>query len=207
MSERDEKLSALMDNALEHREVGEYLQDLKRDALADAERLQRYQIIRDVIRDDLSQISMLDISAAVQRAVELEPETDTAPQIKPVASWFNLAAWSKPLTGMAIAASVAMVTVVAVRTVNTGEQDIGAPALVEANGAGNAANSAVVTPINPAIAQHVRAASTDAGRQSALRNHQLSEYMLNHSGYAGQTSVQGMIPYVRVVNFETEAKR
>lgn len=31
--------------------------------------------------------------------------------------------------------------------------------------------------------------------------------MLNHSGYAGQTSVQGMIPYVRVVNFETEAKR
>ena len=35
MSERDEKLSALMDNALEHREVGEYLQDLKRDALAE----------------------------------------------------------------------------------------------------------------------------------------------------------------------------
>lgn len=206
MSDREEKLSALLDNALNAREVDDYLQDLKRDPLADAERMRRYRLIRDVMRDDLSQVSMMDISAAVHRAIEQESEFESTP-VKPVAAWFNLSAWIKPLSGMAIAASVAMVTVVTVRTVGTGNDDASVQAIAENGKASAIDTSAPVIPVNPVIAQHVRAASTDAANDALLRNRQLSEYMMNHSGYAGQTSVQGMIPYVRVVSFDAEAKR
>ena len=200
MSEKDERLSALLDNALDRKELNDFMQDLKRDPLDDAERMQRYQIISDVMRDELSEISLMDISAAVHRAVENE---DMAPasKHKSTVKWFNFPALVKPLTGMAIAASVAMVTVVAVRTVSTeGESETGLQAVAEVS-------QQPITPVNPAIAQHVRAASTEASPQSRAGNSQLNEYILNHAGYAGQASVSGMMPYVPVGSFDAEAKR
>jgi sigma-E factor negative regulatory protein RseA len=203
MSEKDEKLSALIDNALDRKELDAYLGDLKRDPLADAERLQRYRMIGDVLRDEMSEASLMDISAAVHRAVDQE----TTPEVVPVsARLFNFPALVKPLTGMAIAASVAMVTVVAVRTVSTDSPDT-VRAVASAQKPAANEQLARVTPVNPVIAQHVRAASTDAGQSRQLRNRQLSEYMMNHSGYAGQTTVQGMMPYARVVGFEAETRR
>ena len=198
MNERDEKLSALLDNALDRKELTEFMQDLKRDPVGDGERIQRYRIISDVMRDELSEASLIDVSAAVHRAIDQEQPLHVSAR-KSSVSWWRFPALVKPLTGMAIAASVAMVTVVAVRTVNTdAENPVQAVAEV---------GQQPITPVNPAIAQHVRAASTDASQQARLRNSQLSEYMMNHSGYAGQASVSGMMPYVRVIGFDAETKR
>jgi len=199
MSERDERLSALVDNALDSRELNEFMQDLKRDPVEDAERMQRYRIIRDVMADDLSEVSLMDISAAVQRVIEQEDALQVTVD-RPSARLFNFPALAKPLTGMAIAASVAMVTVVAVRTVNVDSES--EPVQAVAN-----VNQQPITPINPAIAQQVRAASTNASQLTRLRSSQLSEYMMNHSGYAGQASVPGMMPYVRVIGFDAETRR
>lgn len=199
MSERDEKLSALLDNALDRKELNRFMQDLRRDPVEDAERMQRYQIIGDSMRDELSEASLMDVSAAVQRAIEQE-QTPRAARPGRIARLFSLPALVKPLSGMAIAASVAMVTVVAVRTVSTETEAPGVPAVAEVS-------QQAVAPVNPAIAQHVRAASTDAGQQARLRNKQLSEYMMNHSGYAGQASMSGMMPYARVIGFDAEARR
>ena len=200
MSEKDERLSALLDNALDRKELNEFMQDLKRDPLDDAERTQRYQLISDVMRDELSEISFMDISAAVHRAVEQE-EMVPASTARPRAKWFNLPALVKPLTGMAIAASVAMVTVVAVRTESTdSEETLPLQAVADSS-------KVPVTPVNPAIAQHVRAASTENNPQLRSRNSQLNEYILNHAGYAGQASVSGMMPYAPVGSFDSEAKR
>lgn len=206
MSDKDEKLSALLDDALDRNELDVFLQDLKRDPLADAERMQRYRVMGDALRDELSEISMMDISAAVHREIDRQPDLEVQVSRRP-AGLFRFPALVKPLTGMAIAASVAMVTVVAVRTVDTETAVEQAPVMASANSPAPADTSAPVNPVNPAIAQHVRAASADSGQQTRLRNQQLSEYMMNHSGYAGQTTVQGMMPYTRVTGFEVEPRR
>lgn len=205
MNERDEKLSALLDNALDRKELNEFMRDLKRDPVADAECMQRYRIISDTMRDDLSEVSLMDISARVHRAIEQEESLQVS--IRPAARLFNFPALVKPLTGMAIAASVAMVTVVAVRTVNTDTDVDALQAVANVDQSPARERQAAVTPINPIIAQQVRTASTDASQQTRLRNIQLSEYMMNHSGYAGQAMVPGMVPYVRVVTFDAESKR
>ena len=199
MSERDEKLSALLDNALDRKELNQFMQDLKRDPVADAERIHRYRIISDVMRAEFSEASLMDVSAAVQRAVE---QDDAPAVVRPgwLSRFFNMPALVKPLSGMAIAASVAMVTVVAVRTVSTDTDSAPVQAVAELG-------LQPVTPVNPAIAQHVRAASTDASQQNRLRNKQLSEYMINHSGYAGQAGGAGMVPYARVIGFDAETRR
>ena len=67
-------------------------------------------------------------------------------------------------------------------------------------------NVASVTPINPAIAVNVRAASTLDSQAAQLRNQQLRKYIIDHSGYAGQTGMQGVIPNARVVGFDEPAK-
>ena len=205
MSQRDEQISALLDNALDDKEINAFMQDLKRDPLEDAERMQRYQMIGDVVRDELNEASFMDVSAAVHRAIDQEAAIDTQ-VVKQPAKVFDLSAWTKPLTGMAIAASVAMVTVVAVRTVNTPSADNPVQVIAETASTPVSTNVAAVTPVNPAIAQHVRAASTDTAQQNQLRNRQLNDYMIDHSGFAGQSTMQGMMPYVRVVSFDNQAR-
>lgn len=197
MSEKDERLSALVDNALDSRELNEFMRDLKRDPVDDAERIQRYRIISDVMSDELSEISLMDISAAVQRAIE--QETPLQVSSKPRARLFYFPALAKPLAGMAIAASVAMVTVLAVRTVQVDSPSEPVQPIAEVS-------QQAVTPVNPAIAQHVRAVATEPTQPNRQRNSQLSEYMMNHSGSVGQTTVPGMMPYVRVIGFDAETR-
>ncbi len=206
MSQRDEQLSALLDNAMDEKELQEFMQDLKRNPLEDAERVQRYQMVGDVVRDELNESSFMDISAAVHRAIEQEPSLDVKPAKQP-GRIFDLSAWMKPLTGMAVAASVAMVTVVTVRLVDTDPANESQQAIANVNQA-PVTNNVAVAPVNPAIAQQIRAVSTEASQQNQLRQKQLNEYMMNHSGYAGQSTMQGMMPYVRVVTFDSkESKR
>ena len=202
MSQRDEQLSALLDNAMDEKELQEFMQDLKRNPLEDAERVQRYQMVGDVVRDELNESSFMDISAAVHRAIEQEPSLDVKPAKQP-GRIFDLSAWMKPLTGMAVAASVAMVTVVTVRLVDTDPANESQQALANVNQAPVTKN-VTVAPVNPVIAQQIRAVSTEASQQNQLRRKQLNEYMMNHSGYAGQSTMQGMMPYVRVVTFDSK---
>jgi sigma-E factor negative regulatory protein RseA len=203
---RDEKISALLDDALEQQELDAFMQDLKRDEVHDAEQIQRYQIMGDALRDDLSESSFMDISSAVHRAIEQEPEINVTVQ-KTKAKLFYFSAFVRPLTGMAVAASVAMVTVVAFRTVET--ESAGNPVQAVAQVQQQIKNNtARITPVDPAIARQVRVASTaELHNPHKQQEKQLSDYMMNHSGYAGQTTMQGMMPYVRVVSFDAEGEK
>jgi sigma-E factor negative regulatory protein RseA len=194
MTNRYEQLSALYDNELPTEELHTLMQDLKRDPLDDAERLRRYRLAGDVMRKELDAASFMDISAAVARAIEQEPAANV---IRP-ARWRKpawMASVIRPVTGLAVAASVAMVTVTGVRLLadyDTRDNPVAAPQM--------AAN---VAPVNPVVANNVRVVS-DAQLQKAQAQ-PLTEYMLRHSGYAGQATMQGMIPYARVVSVETDA--
>lgn len=204
MNNRDEQISSLMDDALEQQELDAFMQDLKRDPVDEAERIKRYQIMGDAMRNDLNAVSFMDISAAVQRAIDNEPELDYTPQ-KSVRRFFDFSAWLRPLGGVAIAASVAMVTVVSFRTLET-SSDTGAGQTVAS--VQSAVPPQFITPVNPQISQQIQVVSTDRNATpNSITQKQLNDYMMNHSEYAGQTSIQGMMPYVRVVSLDAKTRQ
>jgi sigma-E factor negative regulatory protein RseA len=93
--------------------------------------------------------------------------------------------WLKPVAGLAVAASVALVAVLAVTSVR--EQ---------------------------AVETVPRLASTQTGAPAARGSEELWEriepridkrmaaYLVNHNEYAASRGVQGVMPYVRIVGYE-----
>jgi len=207
--QREEQLSSLLDSALDEQQLQSFMQDLKRDPIADAETAQRYRLMGDAMRDELDQASFLDISSAVSRVIEQEAahsEVDITVQGNKTASAFNLSAlfnsWLKPVAGVAVAASVAMVTLVTFNTVSnesaTSNVQLAQSAQIETTKRVN------VQAVNPDIARNVRIASTmPVAKKSAQQQKQLNVYMLQHSGYASQSTLQGMMPYVRAASVKT----
>ena len=208
MKHRDEQLSAFMDDALDGQELRDFLQDLKRSSVMDAEQMQRYEIMRDVLKDELDQSSFIDISAAVHRAID--QEADVVKQSTPhtSVSIFNFSAWLRPLSGLAIAASVAMITVVTVRVVSNDSAESVQPLVAESQLRLPIAPVQSITPVNNQLLQHIHVVSTaDLEKENGLLEQKLREYMMNHSESAGQTTIQGMMPYARVVSFNPQAKK
>ncbi|VAW71015.1 hypothetical protein MNBD_GAMMA09-106 [hydrothermal vent metagenome] len=206
--QREEQLSALLDNALDEQQLETYMEDLKRDPITDAETAQRYRLMGDVMREELDPVSFMDISAAIHRKLEQEPEHHTpvvAASVKSKNS-FNLSSlfsgWLKPVSGIAVAASVATVTLLTFNSlqVNTGSGQNEAAQFVQSQ-------PVELQRVNPEIARNVRVASTlDVAKKSPEQIQQLNRYMLQHSGYASQTAIQEMIPHVRVVEFKSLEK-
>ena len=197
--QRDEQLSALLDSALDGQQLDSFMQDLKRDPIEDAEASQRYHLIGDVMRDELDQSSFMDISSAVQRAIEQEPvhNPEAAPAKQKTS--FDLtgiiSSWFKPLTGMAVAASVATVTLVTFNTVQNSDSTGQSVQLAQA---------APIERVNTEISRNVQVASTlEINKKSAEQQKQLNYYMLQHSGYASQSTMQGMMPYVRAADVKS----
>lgn len=208
MKHRDEQLSAFLDDALDGDELKDFMQDLKRSSIADGEQLQRYQMIRDVLKDELDQSSFIDISAAVHRAIEQDSaDVIAAPSVRS-ASIFDFSAWLRPLSGLAIAASVAMVTVVTVRVVSNDADEAVQTQLADTRISSPVVPVQPIVPVNPDLLQHIHVASTvDIEKENLLHEQQLRDYMMNHSEYAGQSTIQGMMPYARVVSFNPQAKK
>ena len=201
---RQEQLSALLDNALDEQQLQAFMQDLKRDTIEDAETAQRYRIMGDAMRDELDQVSFMDISGAVHRAIEQEPEYRQIAAAQPRKT-FDLsaffAAWLKPVGGLAVAASVAMLTVLSFG--NMQNEAVGpAPAAGLAQ-----SQSAPLQRVNPEIARNVLPASTlKIEKKSPAQQRQLNRYMLQHSAYASHATMQDMMPYVRAAELKAQER-
>lgn len=203
--QRNEQLSALLDNDMKPEELTQFMDDLHRDPLAEGETLQRYQIIGKTLRGELDAAAFIDVSAAVQRAIEQE----SAPAITNVRSlrprWLPaMQSFVRPVAGLAIAASVAVVTVVSVRMVQQSEPEAAT---------GQAVAEATVTPVepvNPQRARQIQVVANTSGSVSPTQGQippQLNDYLLRHSGVAGQATMQGVMPYARAVSFDQEGAR
>jgi sigma-E factor negative regulatory protein RseA len=100
----------------------------------------------------------------------------------------------KPLAGLAVAASVAVVAVLAV-------QQARAP---------TPGTAQVATTSQPAQSQtYVRVQGTrwqaqPGNVQAPQVDNRLNEYLVNHSEYAASGGMPGMLPYVRVVGYDQE---
>jgi len=191
-----EKISAYLDDALSADEVDALISESRSSEHADKNfsTAARYHLMGEALRGELSDASMVDVSAQIHEALRNE-SFDVVESVKPVKkSSFseNLFAWldsfSRPLMGMAVAASVAALMVVTVVQLEspTGGQQL--------------ANS-------PAPAPTVLIASKQPVKDSSDKQQQMAEfdrYLAEHAEFAAQDTLQSRLPYVRAVSYEAE---
>lgn len=195
----NEKISALMDDQLDAREVDDLVERMQND-----QPLQHcwthYHLIGDALRNNLPNNIHHDLAARVSASITAEAplpisldahrqaQSRTGIATRPTSRISGMAtAFFKPLVGMAIAASVAAVAIVSFNVTN-GVDSIGQQQLVMAPLQNNASM----------ISEPVVARVTD----QALANSRLAGYLEDHSKYSTATMVQGqMLPYVRMVGY------
>lgn len=216
-NKRKEKISAFLDNDMHRDELMSFSLSGEVD---DAEIARRYQMVGDALRGEMSDSSFVDISHAVREAVadeqqysEQQYSIDTAQSSAQTSgasqtsharngSGFSLSAWFRPLTGMAVAASVAVVMVV---TLSEQDTDGLSPGSMTSP---IAANSAA----QPAATNSVQVASDNAlqPNDSQLQNtspvnQQVDPRLFNrHLEFATQDALQGRLPLVRAVSYEAD---
>ena len=182
-----EQLSALADDELSAVEQPLLLGRLQRDPQLRA-CLGRYQLIGDVMRGT-GVTATLSIADRVQQSLALEAETGVMTRQR---------RWLKPITGVAVAASVALVAVLTVTSVNDSTSDA-VPVLATSADA----VAPVVAPA-PVIARFGEpAGEAQWDRLDPSIDKRLSGYLVNHNQYATSRGVQSVMPYVRIVGHDT----
>lgn len=176
-----EQISALLDGELPEAERRLLLERLERDP---ALRLHwsRYQLISDAVHQTLPPQIDLGFADRVMAVLDEQPEYHRQPVNR-------LARAVKPLAGLAVAASVAVVAVLAVQQARTPDALPGAVQVAEKPPA----------PTLPASAD--ASAAIGVPVQDGNR---LNAYLVNHSEYAASGGMPGMSPYVRIVGYDQE---
>lgn len=174
-----EHISCLMDGELS-RETGLFL---TRRLSTDEElkgTWERYHLIRDCIRQPGTQVPITDFSSRVRMALS----EDTA---APVNSWQSRV-WLKPVAGFAIAASVALVAIVAVGPAQIQNPDVIADSEVQSFTSPN---------VLPAAPNSQAASFSGSAAQSDPR---LNSYLVRHNQLVGSVSSQGFLSFVPIVS-------
>ena len=249
-NKRKEKISAFLDNDIHRDALMSFSLSAEKE---DAATVRRYQMIGDTLRGEMSDSSFVDVSHAVRDALRTEAtynedaerpwsintSGNKQPKNKQSVSdaeennkgFFGLSAWFKPVAGMAVAASVAMIMVVSVSEQENTEG-------IVATNATNATTAVVSQPAvqvaidNKTQAQRNQVLSKQALSKQALSNQSLGnqagssqaqEIQLQQAGrvnqkmnrhvaphlvnqhleYATQDTLQGRMPLVRAVSYES----
>lgn len=175
-----EHLSSLMDGELS-RESGLFLTRRLSSDEKMCDKWERYHLIRDCIRQPGSKQMVTGLRVGLKASMEAE-------ELPAASSWTNR--WLKPVSGLAIAASVAMVAIVAT-----------APQQVATQGGEGAAQEAkaqpFVSPNSLPLTPGSQAASF-APAQQGQSNH-LNAYLLRHNQMAKMAGRQGFVSFVAIV--------
>ena len=211
MKEQHEELSALMDDY----HPDEHNQSLVDDLLKDVNQrytLRRYQLISDVMRNEIPAAIQFDFSERVMAQVEKEnvPGRDPAVPVRKVEKQPSFL-WSlifKPVAGVAVAATVAFV---AVSLLTPKLSDQGASQELASSSSSLKVEKLVSLPI---ITNAVRVSSSGSAnavpggmnwkikRNEPAVQKKLNSYLINH--HENSNSMQGIIPQVRVVGFDVQ---
>ena len=203
MTEHNEKLSYLLDDY-----PGENPEATLDEVIGDVNlqyRMRRYQIIGDAMRHELPQAIDTDFHQSVMSRIREQaadsPEMPAAERSKASRlSWLTL----RPFAGLAVAASVALVTVALWQPL---KQESGQPDdnLVSADQqkiqqlAGQKIEGSAVP-----VSTRVQALGTRWKLEHEMPGLQqkLNAYLVNHTEYSN--SVQGLIPQARVAGFDAQ---
>ncbi len=203
MKDENERLSALLDD-----ETLASADATLDDLLADVNtqyRMRRYQLIGEAVRRDLPENIDLDFHHRVMAEISNEDKpvvVESAQGAASLVDWFRGFAL-KPLAGMAVAATVAVVTVSL-----WGPQNSQPGSQTESIASADTQrvqqySQQQIAPVLPASTS-----ATGSGMQwqvdrgSVELQNKLNSYLLNHNEYSN--SVQGFIPQARVAGFDAE---
>lgn len=177
-----EHLSSLMDGEIS-REAGLFLTRRLSSDEAMCATWERYHLIRDCIRQPGSKQVVTGLSVRLNASLEAE-------ELPSVSIWNNKR-WLKPVSGLAIAASVALLAIV-----------VTAPQPGALPGAGD---TALATPVNqPFVSPNIlplapvsQAASFTPASQA--NSNRLNAYLLRHNQMASTAGRQGFVSFVSIV--------
>jgi sigma-E factor negative regulatory protein RseA len=206
MKQKDEKLSLLLDDDYEA-EMGAVLDEVIADVNLQY-RMRRYQMIGAAMRNELPHAIDTafhdDVMARIRaetgastRQASREPDSVRPPSLI-ARSWF------RPLAGLAVAASVAVVTVALWQPLQI-RDGLSNDALVSADEqkiqqlAGQQITGGAVP-----VSTRVRDSGTHWKMEngSPVLQQKLNAYLVNHTEYSN--SMQGLIPQARVAGFDAQ---
>lgn len=169
----NEKLSAFIDNELGELEERRMLAELDRNEELRAT-WGRFHLIRAAMRNELEGSERTDVAAAVAGVLAREaPQTPSRSLTR---------TFGKAIGGLAIAASVATVAVIGMRS----------PVTPQNEAASIATAPVVAAPVIPASSGMLSKSTNGPVAADAL-----NAYLLEHNEFAGMGN---MLPYVRTVN-------
>ncbi len=195
MSESNNKLiSALMDGEAEGNNDKLYDALLHDQMMRDT--WSRYHLIADCLRNQapytISCQASSQVSRVVMQSLRTEPTVLAAHKTK---------RFLKPMLGFALAASVAMVAVFSVHHSNKIDPMTATPVVV-ASATDNDSSRPQLSKRLETQVLPASASSTDA--PETVANQRLNNYLMNHNQYRSNGSMNGILPYVRLVAIESQ---
>ncbi len=185
-----EHLSSLMDGEIS-REGGMFLTRrlASDDALCDT--WERYHLIRDCIRQPGSKQYVSGLSASLTASLEAE-QAPSQPALQGKR-------WLRPVTGLAIAASVALMAIVV-----TSPQPGMAPGEVGDSAFSKPANQPFVSPNTMPLAPMSQPVSYSPSNR--VNRARLNAYLLRHNQMARTAGRQGFVSFVPIVATQADAR-
>lgn len=212
MSDQQHRLSVLLDDYRHSDEDKTALSELQSDVNLQYTQ-QRYQMIGDVMRKELPDSIRPDFAAHVKAQIAQEPTLNVQNDLTPGSEQQSSSWWSllfKPAAGLAIAASVALVTVSSLQVQNSSDKpseslavNDGSQERVEQLAKIPMVNNAVRVSGSPAAVSTRPNGTTwkiKRGKQDV--QDKLNTYLINHNEHS--SSVRGIIPQARVVGFDAQ---
>ncbi len=217
-----EQISALLDDELSQQERSQIVEQMSEQKQL-RDKWDRYNLISDVIRGDAGERVSPSLADRVRAQVDNEPAILAAP--KPV----NTApAWARPVAGTALAASVAVLAVIAAPQLLNPETATSPqvattkavqPNYVQLAPAPSAQGYQLVNSTQYNRSQYQYRMQPVVVAQPASRwpaqygtrwnnltkpvtESKLNKYLIDHSGYATQGPVRGVVPYATFVGYD-----
>ncbi|MGF1643015.1 MAG: sigma-E factor negative regulatory protein [Thiotrichales bacterium] len=201
-----ERLSAAIDGELTSFETRQALRDALRDQKL-AAKWARYHLIGDAMRGEVPRSYDHDLAKRISRRIALEGDAPRPAAVSAESSW------ARTLGGLAIAASVAAISLVSLKLLTS--HDNGMPdygiARIETPGAALsvpqpglpegvvAIGEVAVQPVSTDGAGRSATESEALGAMPTLRDPRLNSYLATHAEFAARS---GLMARTRVVGFE-----
>lgn len=198
-NEQEEKVSALTDGELDPRHLDALLARMREDNTLRT-RWAHYHLISDALHNNLTRGTQLDISQRVSAALENEPVI-FAPLWQRMRPSHRMV---KQAAGVAIAASVTAVAIFGAQWMNheMPTAPVTAVAAAASPGINTVEVAALDAPANGQPATTQAPAGKQTGEEVWVRN--FDSYVVNHNEYSGNTGMHGVLPYARLVSYESQ---
>jgi len=199
MTDRNkESLSALMDGEADELEIRRVLNQLEKDDEL-TESWKNYHLVGSLMRDE--SIDRIDLTQGINSALDGEGVFNPVPvtsdsQVDSALDKVSAsrAQWYKPLTSIAVAASVTFAVLIGVQSIEPND------------GLGLADSNAL--PVLQSKQGELTASNLSLEEQQQLEaaQQQLQEYVLQNSVDPSNEKKEGVLPFARVVEFQSQGK-